>query len=137
MAKTLVPDDLWTVIAQLLSPARAAVGGRTAAHPGWRRAHRHPVRAAHLPAMGVPAPRVGLRPGHVVLALVARLAGSRVRAALHRVLLEQLEGAGQLDWRRAALDSASVAAERGAQRPARTPTAREQAGLEAPLPRRC
>ena len=43
-----------------------------------------------------------------------------VWAALHRALLERLEGAGQLDWRRAALDSASVPAKKGARRPAPT-----------------
>ena len=32
--------------------------------------------------------------------------------ALHRVLLERLHGAGRIDWRRAALDSASVPAKR-------------------------
>ena len=36
-----------------------------------------------------------------------------VQAALHRALLERLEGAGQLDWSRAALDSTSVPAKRG------------------------
>ena len=33
-----------------------------------------------------------------------------VWAALHRALLERLDGAGQLDWSRAALDSASLPA---------------------------
>lgn len=43
---------------------------------------------------------------------------------LHRVLLERLDRAGELDWSRAAIDSASVAAKRGALRPGRTrPTA--------------
>ena len=36
-----------------------------------------------------------------------------VWAALHRVLLERLQAAGQVDWRRAALDSASVPAKGG------------------------
>ena len=43
-----------------------------------------------------------------------------VWAQLHRVLLERLSDAGQLDWSRASLDSASVAAKRGAPRPGRT-----------------
>ncbi len=41
-------------------------------------------------------------------------------AGLHRVLLERLSDAGHLDWSRASLDSASVAAKRGAPRLART-----------------
>ena len=43
-----------------------------------------------------------------------------VWTALHRVLLERLHGAGQLDWGRAALDSAGVPAKKGARRPGRT-----------------
>ena len=43
-----------------------------------------------------------------------------VWARLHRVLLERLSDAGQLDWSRASLDSASVAAKRGVKRLGRT-----------------
>lgn len=43
-----------------------------------------------------------------------------VWAALHRLLLERLQGAERLDWHRASLDSASVPAKRGDRRPART-----------------
>jgi transposase len=43
-----------------------------------------------------------------------------VWAALHRVLLERLADAGHLDWSRASLDSAAVAAKRGVPKPART-----------------
>ena len=43
-----------------------------------------------------------------------------VWAALHRALLERLEGAGQLDWSRAALDSTSVPAKKGDLRQVRT-----------------
>lgn len=39
---------------------------------------------------------------------------------LHRVLLERLSNAGHLDWSRASLDSAAVAAKKGGPRPART-----------------
>jgi transposase len=42
-----------------------------------------------------------------------------VWTALHRALLERLHDAGALDWGRAALDSASVPAKRGARRLAR------------------
>ena len=44
-----------------------------------------------------------------------------VWARLHRGLLERLAGASRIDWSRAALDSSSVPAKRGAQPPARTP----------------
>ena len=38
---------------------------------------------------------------------------------LHQVLLQRLADADKLDWSRASLDSASVAAKKGAQRPGR------------------
>jgi transposase len=38
---------------------------------------------------------------------------------LHGVLLERLGEADKIDWERASLDSASVAAKRGAKKPAR------------------
>ena len=40
---------------------------------------------------------------------------------LKQRLLERLRGAGQLDWSVAALDSASLAAKKGARQPAQTP----------------
>lgn len=40
---------------------------------------------------------------------------------LHRVLLDELGKAGLLDWSRAALDSASVPAKKGVNKPAPTP----------------
>jgi len=40
--------------------------------------------------------------------------------ALHRALLTRLHQAGRIDWSRACMDSASIAAKRGAMRPART-----------------
>jgi transposase len=56
-----------------------------------------------------------------------------VWARLHRVLLERLSEAGQLDWSRASLDSAAVAAKRGAPRLARTePDGSRQSEPEAP-----
>ena len=56
--------------------------------------------------------------------LVQHAAG--VWARLHRVLLERLHDAGQLDWSRAALDSASLAAKKGVRRSG--PTRRTVAG---------
>ena len=43
-----------------------------------------------------------------------------VWAQLHRVLLDRLGRANAVDWSRCAVDSAAVAAKRGANRPART-----------------
>lgn len=39
---------------------------------------------------------------------------------LHRILLEELNDAGRIDWERGALDASSIRAKRGARRSART-----------------
>jgi transposase len=119
----LVPDQLWTLVAPLLpaEPARPK-GGRP----------RVPDRVALAGILFVL--RTGIQwhalPGE--LGCSGKTCWRRLRdwheagvwVALHRVLLERLHGAGQLDWSRAALDSASFAAKKGARRPARTrPTA--------------
>ncbi len=120
MAKLLVPDDLWAMIAPLLPPERPKPkGGRP----------RVPDRAAlsgilfvlrsGLPWEMLPA-EMGCGSGMSCWRRLRDWHEAGVWAALHRVLLERLQAAGQLDWRRAALDSASVAAKRGVPRRART-----------------
>lgn len=116
----LVPDDLWAAVAPLLPPARAKPkGGRP----------RAPDRVALAGILFVL--RTGIQwhelPGE--LGCCGKTCWRRLRdwheagvwAALHRLLLERLGQAGQLDWSRASLDSASVPAKRGAGRPAPTP----------------
>ena len=116
----LVPDQLWTLVAPLLpsAPARSK-GGRP----------RVPDRVALAGILFVL--RTGIQwhelPGE--LGCSGKTCWRRLRdwqqacvwTALHRVFLEGLHGAEQLDWSRAALDSASLAAKKGARRPARTP----------------
>ena len=120
MARPLVPDDLWAAIAPLLPPARPKPkGGRPPI----------PDRAAltgiiFVLRSGIPwemLPReMGCGSGMSCWRRLRDWQAAGVWAALHRVLLERLHGAGQIDWRRAALDSASVPAKRGAPSPART-----------------
>jgi len=120
MARPLVPDDLWAAIAPLLPPARPKPkGGRPPI----------PDRAAltgiiFVLKSGIPwemLPReMGCGSGMSCWRRLRDWQGAGVWAALHRVLLERLHGAGEIDWRRAALDSASVPAKRGARSPART-----------------
>ena len=115
----LVPDDLWRVLAPLLPPEPAKPkGGRP----------RAPDRTALAGILLVL--RTGMQWKEVPAALgcCGKTCWRRLRdwhaagvwAALHRVLLERLHDAGALDWSRAALDSASVPAKKGARRPART-----------------
>ena len=128
MAKTLVSDDLWAVTAPLLPPARPRPkGGRPpipdrAALTGILFVLRTGLPWEYLPQ------EMGCGSGMSCWRRLRDWQAAGVWAALHRALLERLEGAGQLDWRRAALDSASVAAKKGARRPARTrPTAASRA----------
>ena len=116
---TIVSDDLWAALAPLLpSEPPKPRGGRP----------RCDDRAALAGIIFV------LRSGILWEMLPGELGCSgmtcwrRLRdwheagvwAGLHRVLLERLLDAGHLDWSRASLDSAFVAAKRGVPRPART-----------------
>jgi transposase len=115
----LVPDDLWRVLAPLLPPEPAKPNG------GRPRASDRTALAGILLVL-----RTGMQWKEVPAALgcCGKTCWRRLRdwhaagvwAALHRVLLERLHDAGALDWSRAALDSASVPAKKGARRPART-----------------
>ena len=119
----VVADDLWAALEPLGPPGRPKpTGGRPGA----------PDRAAFAGILFVL--RTGAQWHEVPRALgcCGKTCWRRLRdwhaagawAALHRALLERLEGAGQLDWGRAALDSASVPAKRGVRPRGRTrPTA--------------
>ena len=59
-----------------------------------------------------------------------------VWARLHQVLLERLHNAGQIDWSRASLDSASVPAKKGAlplARTRRTGASRARSATSSPM----
>ena len=113
MAKRLVSDDLWAFIAPLLPP-----------HPAHPRGGRPfvPDRAAltgilfvlktGLPWEYLPA-EMGCGSGMTCWRRLRDWHQAVVWSALHCILLECLEGAGQIDWSRAALDSASVPAKKG------------------------
>ena len=113
MAKPLLSDNLWLVVAPLLPP-----------EPPRPKGGRPPVpnRAAltgilfvlktGLPWEYLPA-EMGCGSGMTCWRRLRDWQRAGVWAALHRALLERLEGAGQLDWSRASLDSTSVPAKRG------------------------
>jgi transposase len=131
MARSLVPDDLWAAIAPLLPPTRQRPkGGRPPI----------PDRAAltgivFVLKSGIPwemLPReMGCGSGMSCWRRLRDWQAAGVWGALHRVLLERLHSAGEIDWRRAALDSASVPAKRGARSSAptrRTAASRARSG---------
>ncbi len=114
MARPLLSDDLWTVVEPLLPAGRPKPkGGRP----------RVPNRAAltgilfvlrsGLPWEMLPK-EMGCGSGMTCWRRLREWQEAGVWDRLHRVLLDRLGRAGAIDWSRACLDSASVAAKRGA-----------------------
>ena len=129
MAAPLVGDDLWAVVAPLL-PAEPPKprGGRP----------RVPDRACltgivFVLKSGIPwemlPQEMGCGSGMTCWRRLRDWQAAGVWDALHRALLDRLGEADRIDWSRAALDSASVPAKRGASKPAAT---RRTAASRAP-----
>src|SRR5215218_4683696 len=120
MSKPLVSDELWTTIAPLLPSERPKPkGGRP----------RVPDRAALTGILfvlksGIPwemlPQEMGCGSGMTCWRRLEEWHEAGVWEELHRRLLDRLGEADQIDWERASLDSASVAAPGGAKRRART-----------------
>ena len=121
MAKPLVSDELWVLVAPLL-PAEPPKpkGGRP----------RVPDRACltgiiFVLQSGIPwellPQEMGCGSGMTCWRRLRDWQEAGVWDALHRVLLDRLGEAGQIDWSRASLDCASVPAKRGATPSARIP----------------
>jgi transposase len=119
MAKPLVSDDLWAVVALLLptEPPKPK-GGRP----------RVPDRACltgiiFVLKSGIPwemlPQELGCGSGMTCWRRLRDWQAAGVWDRLHRVLLDRLGEADRIDWSRASLDSASVPAKRGARRPGR------------------
>jgi transposase len=113
MAKPLVSDDLWAIVAPLLPPVPPRPkGGRP----------RVPDRAcltgiifvlkSGLPWEMLPQ-EMGCGSGMTCWRRLRDWQEAGVWDALHRVLLDRLGEAGQIDWSRASLDCASIPAKRG------------------------
>ena len=117
MSKPLVSDDLWAVVAPLVC-RRASKRGRGRPRCDDRAALSGIVFVLRS---GIPWGMLPAEIGCSGMTCWRRLRdwqAAGVWAALHRLLLERLAGAERLDWSRCSLDSASVAAKKGALRPA-------------------
>jgi transposase len=119
MSKPLVPDELWEIVEPLLPPEPPKPkGGRP----------RVPDRACltgivfvlktGLPWEALPQ-ELGCGSGMTCWRRLREWQAAGVWARLHHALLDRLGDADQIDWSRAALDSASVPAKKGALRPDR------------------
>lgn len=116
----LVSDELWAAIEPLLPPHPAQPrGGRPwlpdrPALCGIIFVLRTGIQWRWLPA------ELGCGSGVTCWRRLRDWERAGVWRRLHRVLLARLDEAHQLDWSRACVDSASIAAKKGATRAART-----------------
>lgn len=127
MAKQLVSDELWAVVEPLLPRTRP---------PGTRGHPPVPNRVAlagivFVLKTGLPWEYFPQELGCSGMTLWRRLRAwqdAGVWDQLHRVLLQRLADAGQIDWSRAAADASRIPAKRGARGRDRTrPTAASRA----------
>jgi transposase len=120
MAKVLVSDELWAEVVPLLPPLRPRPkGGRPPVDDRKVLTGILFVLRSGLPWEMLPR-EMGCGSGMTCWRRLRDWQAAGVWERLHRVLLDRLGRANAIDWRRCALDSASVPAKRGARRLART-----------------
>ena len=119
MAKELVTDELWEVIEPLLpeEPPKPQ-GGRPRIDDRAALTGILFVLKSGIPWEMLPK-EIGCGSGMTCWRRLKEWHEAGVWEELHRTLLDGLGKADQLDWERASLDSASVPAPGGAERPAR------------------
>src|SRR5436190_11379488 len=122
MAKALVDDELWAVIEPLLPSAKP----RRFRFPGRKRIDNRRALSGILFVLktgigweDLPQ-EMGCGSGMTCWRRLREWQAAGVWQKLHAVLLARLQGADQLDWSRAVIDSASVRAVKGG--PRRGPT---------------
>ena len=120
MAGPLLPDRLWSRIAPLLPPVKP-VGSRGRPPVGNREALTGIlfVLKTGIPWEYLPV-EMGCGSGMTCWRRLRDWQAAGVWERLLRVLLQELASAKRIDWSRAALDSASIPAKRGARRRGRT-----------------
>jgi len=121
MAKPLLPDELWARIEVLIPPAKEYPrGGRPrvddrAALTGILFVLKTGIQWEELPK------EMGCGSGMTCWRRLRDWQADGVWTALHEVLLDELGRKGAIDWERVSVDSASVRAQGGVKRRARTP----------------
>ena len=121
MAKLLVSDELWALVAPLLPTAPPKPkGGRPRVSDRAALSGIIFVLKSGIPWEMLP-PELGCGSGVTCWRRLRDWQEGGVWDALHHTLLERLGEADRIDWSRASLDSASIPAKRGA-----TPSVRTQ-----------
>src|SRR3990170_1956021 len=117
MAKELVTDELWEVIEPLLpeEPAKPN-GGRPRIDDRATLTGILFVLKSGIPWEMLPQ-EMGCGSGMTCWRRLQEWQAAGVWERLHRLFLEKLGRAGEIDWSRAAVDSATVAAKKGAKKP--------------------
>jgi transposase len=135
MAKPLLPDELWQEIEPLLPPPKP----RRFRHPGRKPIDNRKALTGILFVLksGIHwellPQEMGCGSGMTCWRRLRDWQEAGVWEELHRVLLDRLGEADQLDWERASLDSASVPAKRGANKPERIRRIRQRRARSAML----
>lgn len=112
MAKPLVSDELWALVAPLLPAPKPRPWG----HPGRKRLDNRKALAGILFVLqsGIPwemlPQEMGCGSGMTCWRRLQEWQAAGVWDKLHRLLLEHLQQADQIDWSRAIVDSGSVRA---------------------------
>lgn len=119
MAAPLVSDELWAVIEPLLPPEPPKPKGGRPRIPDRKVLAGIPfVLKTGIPWEYLPQ-EMGCGSGMTCWRRLRDWHEAGVWQSLHRELLNRLGDADRIDWSRAALDSSSVPAKRGAKRPGR------------------
>ena len=120
MAKPLVSDELWSVVAPLLpSPRPKPKGGRPPIPDRAALSGIVFVRRSGIPWEMLPQ-EMGCGSGMTCWRRLRDWQQAGVWGRIHRALLDRLGKADHIDWSRTALDSATVPAKKGAPKSART-----------------
>ena len=120
MAKELVSDELWEIIEPLLpeEPPKKPEGGRPRVDDRAALTGIIFVLKSGIPWEMLPQ-EMGCGSGVTCWRRLREWQEAGVWERLHRALLDRLGEADRIDWERASLDSASVPAKKGAEKPAR------------------
>ena len=133
MAKELVTDELWEVVEPLLpeEPPKPR-GGRPRVDDRAALTGILFVLKSGIPWEMLPQ-EMGCGSGMTCWRRLKEWNEAGVWEELHHKLLDRLGKADEIDWHRASLDSASVAAPGGAKRPARIRRIKERRARSAML----